>query len=276
MKPEDLLQSDIKLFSMPTIVSELNLMVSSGSAREIGHLISTDAGLTARLLRVANSGFYASTKEIATLEQAVTMVGTRQLVNLVMATVAVNRFASIRQDLIDMEAFWQSSVIMSVAAEMLAEAAHSRDRGLLFLAGLLYDVGSLILYSKEPEKSQAILIEADGVRARIPELQQREFGFTYADVGAALARLWKLPGTVEHLLRLQLVRLDSDEHSQESRLMRLAGLVTTALIDGQGVEEACAAIDQEAQGKSPVSAEAIADVMEHVQDRAMQLYGSLI
>jgi len=276
MKPEDLLQSDIKLFSMPTIVTELNLMVSTGSSREIGHLIATDAGLTARLLRVANSGFYASTKEITTLDQAVTMVGTRQLVNLVMATVAVNRFAAIRQDLIDMETFWQSSVIMSVAADMLAEAAHSRERGPLFLAGLLHDLGSLILYSKEPQKSQAILVEAEGVRARLPELQRREFGFTYADLGAALARLWKLPEAVELLLRLQLMPLNSDEHSPESRIMRLAGLVTTGLVDGQAVEDVCAAAEQEGQGACPLPAEAIAHVMDNVQERATQLYGSLI
>lgn len=276
MNPEDLLRSDVKLFSMPTIVSELNLMVSTGSAREIGHLISADAGLTARLLRVANSGYYGSHGEVTTLEQAIVLVGTRQLVTLVMATVAVSRFASIRQDLVDMEAFWQSSLIMSVAADMLAEEARLRDRGPLFLAGLLYDVGSLVLYAKQPEKSQAILIEAEGVRDRIPALQLREFGFTFADMGAALARRWKLPEAVERLLRLQLLALAGDEHDQDSRVMRLAAIVTTALVDNRTSAEACDAMEQEAEGKSPLAAEVIADVMDHVQERALQLYGSLI
>ncbi|MBS1212780.1 MAG: phosphohydrolase [Proteobacteria bacterium] len=276
MQPEDLLLSDVRLFSMPTILSELNLVVFTGSTRDIVRLISTDAGLTARLLRIANSGYYGLSKRISSLEQAVAIVGTQQLITLVMATTAVNRFAGIRQDLVDMEDFWQGSVIMSVAADMLAEEARAKDRSAMFLAGLLHDLGSLILYSKQPGKSQDILIEAAGMRARVPELQLRAFGFTFADMGAALARHWKLPQAVAQFLKLQLVPLSSETHSRDSRIIRLAAHITTSLVDAQTAEETCERVEKEADGRSPLHLEVVARVMERVPERAMRLYSSLI
>ena len=121
MVPEDLLESDVRLFSLPSIVLELNLMISTGSARDIARLVSQDVGLTARLLRIANSASYGLRDRIDNIHQAVAVVGMNDLANLVLATVAVRKFARIRQDLVDMEEFWRRSVLAGVAARILAE-----------------------------------------------------------------------------------------------------------------------------------------------------------
>jgi HD-like signal output (HDOD) protein len=276
MNPRELIQSDVKLFSLPTIVSEINLLASTGSVREIGHLVSQDPALTARLLRIANSGYYGLPHKIDNVQQAVAMVGMHQLIELVMATVAVARFAAIRQDLVDMEAFWQRSILMAVAIGSVAEKVHNKDRGWLFVAGLLHDIGSLILYTKLPGQSQAILDQAGGIRSRVPELEKATLGFTAADVSAALATEWHMPEIVSRCLEKQLAPLNSPDHDVETRLMRLARLITDSLFDGTSTDECLAGIAAEAPNDLPLVPEDLKILIDELPDLATKLYGGML
>lgn len=275
MTPEDLLQSDVRLFSLPSIVMELNLMVSNGSTRDIGRLVSQDVGLSTRLLRIANSASYGLRDRIDSIHQAVAVVGINDLANLVLATVAARKFARIRQDLVNMEVFWRRSVLAGVAARILADALHVNQRERLFVAGLLHDLGSLILYNKEPEKSQAILIEAGGDRGRTAELEQNQFGFTFADLGAALVRQWNLPEAMEQCIRLQLTPLPAEEHSLGSRLVRIATQLIEFDDDDSGRRAFQAKVEHEALGNSPVAPEILERAFDLLPEHASTLYGNL-
>ncbi|HUL13005.1 MAG TPA: HDOD domain-containing protein [Methylococcaceae bacterium] len=275
MVPEDLLESDVRLFSLPSIVLELNLMISTGSARDIARLVSQDVGLTARLLRIANSASYGLRDRIDNIHQAVAVVGMNDLANLVLATVAVRRFARIRQDLVDMEEFWRRSVLAGVAARILAEETHVTHPERLFVAGLLHDIGSLILYCKEPERSQAILLEAGGDRSREAELQRGGFGFTFADLGAALMRHWNLPELMEHCIQQQLTPLSSEQHSPESRLIRISTQLIDRAYNDMGLEECQALVEREAAEKAPVTPEILARTFESLPEHVSTMYGNL-
>lgn len=274
MAPEDLLKSDVRLFSLPSIVMELNLMISTGSTRDIAQLISQDAGLATRLLRIANSASYGLRDKIENIHQAVAVVGVRDLANLVLATVAVRKFARIRQDLVDMELFWQRSVLAGVAARILAAELHVNHQDRLFVAGLLHDIGSLILYHKEPERSQAILLEAAGERSREAELQLDRFGFTFADLGAALMRQWNLPELMEHCIRSQLMPLSAEEHSADSRLIRIATQLIGISDSSTAVEDCQSLVEREAMGKSPVNRENLERAFELLPEQVSTMYGS--
>jgi HD-like signal output (HDOD) protein len=275
MVPEDLLESDVRLFSLPSIVLELNLMISTGSARDIARLVSQDVGLTARLLRIANSASYGLRDRIDNIHQAVAVVGMNDLANLVLATVAVRKFARIRQDLVDMEEFWRRSVLAGVAARILAEETHVTHPERLFVAGLLHDIGSLILYYKEPERSQAILLEAGRDRSREAELQRGGFGFTFADLGAALMRHWNLPELMEHCIQQQLTPLSSEQHSPESRLIRISTQLIDRAYNDMGLEECQALVEREAADKAPVTPEILARTFESLPEHVSTMYGNL-
>lgn len=274
MQPEELLRGDIRLVSLPTIVAELNLMVATGSSREIGNLIAKDAALTARLLRIANSGYYGG-GGVTSLQQAVVLVGTRELVNLVMASVASSRFAAIHQDLVDMDSFGQRAAYMSVAADTLGKLGRAQDKGWLFVAGLLHDIGSLVMYSVRPAESQAILQQSAETPKRIAELEAEQFGFTFADLGAALARQWKLPDTVAKLIERQLWPVASDRHDHDSRIMRLARCLLEASLTDLSEEDAVAQLSAESSGCLTVSEESLKQAYRDIPERAQALYGSL-
>ena len=96
MSPEQLIDSNIKLVSLPAIVAQVNQMANdpTTSAADIAHAISRDTALTARLLKIVNSPFYRFPSKIDTLSMAVTVLGTRQLRDLVIAAAIIKRFQS--------------------------------------------------------------------------------------------------------------------------------------------------------------------------------------
>jgi HD-like signal output (HDOD) protein len=202
-------------------------------------------------------------------------VGTRELVNLVMASVAASRFAAIRQDLVDMDSFGQRAAYMSVAADTVGRLGKAQEKGWLFVAGLLHDIGSLVLYSVRPADSQDILQQAAGSPQRVVELESERFGFTFADLGAALARQWKLPETVANLIQSQLWPVSSDRHDHDSRFMRLARCFLQASLTERSGEEAVADILAESGDSPPIDGASLVAGYTEIPERAQAIYGSL-
>ena len=105
--PSDLVKGMIKLVSLPHVCIRVNLMVDdpSFSSKDIGEVISQDASLTVRLLKVANSAFYGFQSKIETVSRAVTVIGSHELRDLVLAVSAVRTFSNIPIDLANMASF---------------------------------------------------------------------------------------------------------------------------------------------------------------------------
>ena len=110
--PEELVKNVGELVSLPDVCIRVNQMVDdpNASAVAFGEVISQDPGLTARLLRIANSAFYGFSQEIDTVSRAVTIIGLGKLRDLVLATSTVDVFDKIPNELLTMENFWRHSL----------------------------------------------------------------------------------------------------------------------------------------------------------------------
>jgi putative nucleotidyltransferase with HDIG domain len=190
------------LVSLPEVVVRINALVDDpqSSAEDIGRVVSQDAALTARLLTLANSAMFGLPRRIDTVSRAIAVLGTRQVRDLTLGLSAVRAFRGIPNDLVSMESFWHHSVLCAVAARALAaECARGRPES-SFVAGLLHDIGQLVLFNRLPDESrQALLMTVDAPNEPDLHLCEREIlGFDHATVGGALARRWRLPaGLVE-------------------------------------------------------------------------------
>ena len=195
---EDVVVEAKDLFSLPDIFFQLTEMMRDPrySLADIGNVIATDPGLSARLLRIVNSAFYGFQSKIDTVSRAVTVVGADDFYNLVVATEVVTRFSSIPTDLIDMTSFWLRSVHCSVLAKLLAKNSGALKIERLFLAGLLHDIGSLVLYQLMPEQAFRVLLAIQHDRRLLNGMEQEIIGFTHADVGRELLKSWGLPASV--------------------------------------------------------------------------------
>jgi HD-like signal output (HDOD) protein len=224
---QSLVKDNVKLVSLPHVCIRVNLMVGDPdcTAQEVGTVISQDASLSARLLKIANSPLYGYRSKIDTISRAVTVIGQRELRDLVFAVSAVKTFSSIPVDLANMASFWRHSMFTGIVARLLAKRCHVLHTERLFVAGLLHDLGQLLIYHKLPEEAQRILRRSEALDEPLFLSERHLIQIDHAMVGGALASLWELP----ELLRLAIRFHHEPEQAPqclEAALVHLADVIS--------------------------------------------------
>ncbi|MDD1622780.1 MAG: HDOD domain-containing protein [Methylococcaceae bacterium] len=227
-----LLAGVTELFSLPDIYSQLNEMIRDPrfSLSDIGKVIAKDPAMSARLLRLVNSPFYGFQSKIDTISRAITVVGVDDLYHLVVATCVVDRFGNIPSELVDMTAFWMRSMYCGVVAKLLAKQSMVLHSERLFLAGLLHDIGSLVLYQQKPEESLKVLLATRRERRLLAEFEREIIGFTHADVAMELIKSWGLPESLYESIGCYLNPESAQVHKLDAYLLNMA----SRLVDGKG------------------------------------------
>jgi HD-like signal output (HDOD) protein len=229
LTPEGLVANIKDLVTLPEVALRIAKMVDdpTSSATDIGREISHDAALTARLLRIANSPAFGQHGKIANISRAITVLGVRQVRDLTVGLTAIRTFDGIGNELVTMESFWRHSVLCAVAA---GQIAGRRERGrddTPFVAGLLHDIGQLVLFSRAPELArQALLMSVDSADDRGLFLCEREvLGFDHGAVGLALARNWALPRSLQECIEFHHEPERAQEHPLEVATVHVANSV---------------------------------------------------
>ncbi len=199
----ELVKHNVKLVSLPHVCIRVNMMVDDPdfTAQEVGTVIAQDASLSARLLRIANSALYGFRSKIDTISRAVTVIGQRELRDLVFAVSAVKTFSSIPVDLANMASFWRHSLFTGIVSKLLAKRCNVLHTERLFVAGLLHDLGQLLIYHKHPDASQRILRRSEAMDEPLFLSERHLIHYDHAMVGGALATMWDLPDTLRLAIR---------------------------------------------------------------------------
>ena len=121
MTPQQLVIELDQLVSLPDVCVKVNRLIDAPnySALTLGDLIAQDSDLSARLLRVVNSAFFGMQAPVETISRAITVIGTEELRNLVMATTAARIFTGIPSDLVDMAEYWRYSITTGVIDQFI-------------------------------------------------------------------------------------------------------------------------------------------------------------
>lgn len=183
------------LVSLPSVCVKINELIEHNNytVAEIGSIISKDVNLTGRLLHVANSAFYGFPAKINTVSRAVTIIGSRELRDLVLATSAVEAFNKIPIDMANMNSFWMHSLDCAIIARILASRAKILHSERLFVCGMLHDIGHLVMYLKLPERAREAMMHAAKTQQYIEAAEREIIGFDHAQLGGALLIAWQLP-----------------------------------------------------------------------------------
>lgn len=183
-----------RLPSMPVVVSELLASFDHGNP-DISRLVAgigKDQGLSARVLRLANSSFYGLQRQVETLNDAVIVLGFRH-VRATVAAVAVTRcFVDSSIGSFNYQHYWRHCTGVAIASRTLAErAGRSGEAG--FVAGLLHDIGLLVLLSFFREPMLAVMKVATDRPALLIDAEHEVIGIDHALVGEAIAERWHFP-----------------------------------------------------------------------------------
>lgn len=231
MSPEQLINSNIKLVSLPAIVAQVNALANdpTASAADIAHAIGQDTALTARLLKIVNSPFYRFPSQIDTLSMAVTVLGTRQLRDLVIAAAIIKRFQSKMDPAFNLEVFWCHSITTAIAARLIALKLSLPNSERFFVAALLHDIGKMVMYLLLPNESIKLIKALEQPDCDSENIEHDIFGFTHDDVGVALLTSWHFPESLIAPIRFH-VGLDAGaDYAKDAAILHLANNIANNL-----------------------------------------------
>jgi putative nucleotidyltransferase with HDIG domain len=193
-----------KLHQLPAMPLVVHEVMSSFKNPNVGSAIlarkiEVDQGLSARVLRVANSSFYGLSREVGSIQDAVTVLGFDTVRSLVVSAGFTHAFPATGDALFDRHAYWMRSFRVASYTEALAQRLGSA-RQLSFTSGLFHDVGQLVLSICIPEKFAGMLAQEKATGKSLIEIEQATLGFNHAEIGAEMAKRWNFPPEIEHAI----------------------------------------------------------------------------
>jgi len=237
LDPLDILRKDHQLPALPQVFLELQQAIASTStsADDLAEIISQDPGLTAFLLRMVNSAFYSLPMQIDTISRAVTVVGVNQLSTLAVGTSVMSLFKDVPEDVLDMEQFWKHSVGVGLIARRLCRLTGEGDPERAFVAGLLHDIGQLILLQTEAERVTAVHAHSRVNGVLLWAEEKELLGFDHATLGGMLLRKWNFPFVLVSAV-LEHHQPKANQKEAEPALVHCAETIATGLGIGSSGE----------------------------------------
>lgn len=187
--------------SLPAVVMDLLTCIDqeSAGAKMLGERISRDQSLAAKTLRLANSSFYGMQRKVASIPQAIAILGFDSVRTMVAAVAVADAFPSGRAGRFDLEVFWRHAIASAICARLLSKHMHI-DSDQAFIAGLLHDIGRLILVVYYPGEYEEVLNYRTANRCRLQQAELAVLGIEHAQVGRALAEHWKFPVSIQNAI----------------------------------------------------------------------------
>jgi HD-like signal output (HDOD) protein len=182
--------------SMPAIYTEImaEMQAEDPQIKKVGEIISKDISMTAKILQIVNSAFFGLFRKINSPEQAVMMLGLETIKALVLSVKIFSEFNRKNFSWFNIDDLFNHSLAVSVYAKTIIKNEFP-EQGLInnaMMAGLLHDLGKLILATNFAEPYRQALVEAQGKDRDLLDLEYETFGTSHAEIGAYLMGLWRV------------------------------------------------------------------------------------
>jgi putative nucleotidyltransferase with HDIG domain len=186
--------------SIPTLFREISdeLQSPEASINKVGDLISRDPSIAAKILQLANSAFFGRRRNVSKITEAVSYLGMSRIAELLLALHVFAQFKPTISAAFSMEELWTHSNSTAMTAKRIAEKQHASSKIAddSFTAGLLHDIGKLVLASRLPEEYEKTVLRAIADKIPLWLAERETFSATHAEVGAYLLAIWGLPNPI--------------------------------------------------------------------------------
>jgi HD-like signal output (HDOD) protein len=230
--------------SLPTLYLEVLDAIQDphGSLERVGDIISRDISMTAKMLQLVNSAFFGLRRHVSSPGEAVKLLGLDTIKALVLSMQIFSHFDQKQEGAFALDVLWQHSLATSTCAKRIAQDQQS-DRHVVdhaFMAGLLHDVGKLVLAANLPDLYSATLVQAQTHGTTVWEAERALLGTTHAEVGAYLLGLWGLPDPIVETLAFH----HCPSACPDQRFSPLTAVhIANALVDSTEAGDTHAALD---------------------------------
>lgn len=242
-----------ELPSLPLIVQRVHqgLCDPHASLKNVAKMIETDHAMTARLLRAANSAQYGLIGKVDNVARALTVIGSGEALNLVLATSVISAFRDLPIAGLSMRSFWEHGLACAVAARTIATLLDLNQPERYYLAGLLHDIGRLPLSMLEPQAMGALLRAHGAGEGPLWALERQAFGMAHPELGAMLLERWNLPAFYRQAILHHASTADA--WPLEAAITHVADLMVNALRLGQSGTTFVPALDAAAWNATGLS-----------------------
>jgi len=236
------------LQTQPIVIARITRMLQdpTTNAEELGLAIRTDQGLTTRVLKLVNSAFYGFQGKIGSISHAVVLLGFSTVKNIVLTASVLDIFkmnsgGKFARDV------WKHSLACGVAAQSLARIVGYEFQEESFVAGLLHDIGKVVLFQLAPNDFHRVVEHADKTKTLFYDAECKLLGINHQEIGGMLIEQWCLPQKIlcavssHHNPASQ-----EDDESKLSAIVHCADIFARALGYGNGGDKKIPMIDDKA------------------------------
>lgn len=245
---EHIIKSTSQVASLPTIYLKIEDALNSANCSNhyLVDILSEDTALSARLLRLSNSAMFNFPNKIDSVSQAITIIGTQQLRALILASSVMTIFKDIPEDLLNMEMFWRHSIACAVSARVIASLRRAANVEYFFLAGLLHDIGRLIMFKEVPVEIGEAMQLATKTQQLLFKVEKEVLGFDHAKLGGMLLKDWKLPPQLIESTFYHHNPRASVDFQDEVAVVHVADIIANSLQLGSSGEHLVPTLDNQA------------------------------
>lgn len=230
LSAEDLVEKKVKLSSFPDIYYQIMEVLndSRSSASRLADVVSKDPGLSATLLKLVNSAFYGLPNRVDSIPRAIALIGGREVSTLAMGISVIRHFKDIPPHLVDMKGFWLHSIACGVFARLIANRKVGMPEEVLFISGLLHDIGRLIMFIGMPKSCAHCIQTAHRENIPLYRVEQQVLGYHHGKVAGLLLKTWNFPHNLSLVIQAHHQPRGA-RHSVESAIVLVADIIAGAL-----------------------------------------------
>ena len=258
-----------ELPSLPHIVVRVMELTEDpdSTAFDINEVINQDQNMTAQVLRMANSVYYGYSRRIATVTDAIVLIGFNAVRSIVLAASVSKILKKELSGYVMGEGeLWKHSQCAAVFARMLAKKKKFRSVELAYTATLLHDIGKLVLNSYIGESYQEVLAVVNEEKLPFNEAEDRILGFNHATVGGKVAEKWNLPSDLVEAISFHHHPEQSEKNPQLTAIVHLADAMTLQMGMGLGIDGLMYPFSEEAMRLLDVSEQELEEIMAEIVD----------
>lgn len=258
-----------QVYSLPVVYMRLTQLIDDPycDLEDVAKVISEDAGICVRLLKIANSSMYNFPSKIETITRALTVIGTKQLRDLVLATCVIDMFKDIPHDIVDMGSFWRHSIGTGITARVIATYQRENNVERFYLMGLLHDLGRLVMFSHLPDQVRHVMECSVDKKQPIYQIEREILGFDHADVALQLLKTWHLPQSIITAVGYHHKPSQAIDYKNETAVVHLSDIISSSMQLGSSGERYVVPLSDEAWQILNLKASLLPDIIERVESQ---------